>query len=416
MKPVSSFHPLPARRALFAPGLLALLTPSMFAKTTKPDVTITVGGLFSLTGNSSDLGTQCKLMMTIAAGDLDPLLRDYNSNPPAKDLGVAFDLLIEDTQLDPAKAAAGAQNLINQGAQFLIGPQTSSEVAQVKPITDAAGIVLISPGSTASTLSIPNDSVFRFVPDDTLESKAIAQVAANDGIKAICPVWRDDAGNAGLANSLKNFGPGLGITVLDGFKYPTSGADFATLAANLNTTVQNLKLTYSLSQIGIFLAAFDQGADLLTAASLYSDLASIKWYAGDGVTLSSAYLAPGPAQFAASTRLIAPSLGLPADARLLRNPVLAQMQAAGVSQPIPFSYAAYDGFVCATLAWLLAGGNKTKVAELLPQIARMHYGTTGWALLNANGDRAIGDFEFFGIVFQNGAWQWTSVLLQQVSS
>ena len=134
------------------------------------------------------------------------------------------------------------------------------------------GVVLVSPGSTASTLSLPNDSVFRFVPDDTLESKAIAQAAAGDGLKAIVPVWRGDDGNRGLANSLTQFGPGLGLFVPPGIEYLASGANFTTVASSLQTIVTNLKTTYPLSEIGIFLAAFDEGADLLNAASLTQDL------------------------------------------------------------------------------------------------------------------------------------------------
>ena len=59
-----------------------------------------------------------------------------------------------------------------------------------------------------------------------------------------------------------------------------------------------------------------------------------------------------------------------------------------------------------TLAWVLAGGGRTKVRNLLPGVARTYFATTGWTLLNADGDRAIGDFEFFGIVSSRGVWDW----------
>jgi branched-chain amino acid transport system substrate-binding protein len=401
---------------LLAPALASLLAPGLLAKSGKPDVTLRVGGLFSLTGNSSDLGTQCRLMMSIAAGDLGPLLEDYNATPLIDRHGVGFEIMVEDTQLDPQKAASGASNLIHRGAQFIVGPQTSSEVAMVKPITDAARVVLVSPGSTASSLSLPHDSVFRFVPDDTLESKGVAQAAASLGIKAICPVWRGDDGNRGLASSLKQFGPGLGITVAAGLEYAASGADFATVAQSLDGMVASLISTYGPGEVAVFLAAFDEGADLFNAASATSHLGNVRWFAGDGVTLSSAYLAPGPASFAVLTKLLAPTIGLPSEAQLLINPVLAQITAEGVPSPIAFSYAAYDGFVCATLAWILAGGDKSRVQDILPLVAQMHFGTTGWTVLDAAGDRAVGNFEFFGIVSQSGTYSWSGLLTQQVSS
>jgi branched-chain amino acid transport system substrate-binding protein len=402
-----------SRRA-FAPGLASLIAPSLLAKSKNSDVTITVGGLFSLTGNSSDLGTQSKLMVTIASHDLDALLGDFNMNPPAKNLGVEFQLLFEDTQLDPQKAAAAATRLIREGAQFLIGPQTSSEVAQVKPITDAAGVVLVSPGSTSSALSISNDTVFRFVPDDRLESKAIAQVAAEAGVKAIIPVWRADNGNRGLANSLKQFGPGAGLVVHAGIEYPTSGANFSTIAGNLAGIVAQLNQTYSPSQIAVFLAAFDEGADLLTACSNFSTLAAIRWFATDGVTLSNAYLSAIPAQFAVATQLLSATLALPPEATPIVAPILAETAAAGIPAPTAFSFAAYDGFVCATLALLLAGGDNTKVRTILPEVAKRYFGPTGWTLLNSAGDREIGNFEFFGIVNTQGVYSWKGILVEQV--
>lgn len=401
-----------SRRTLFGSGILSLAALKLPAKSANAEVSLSVGALFSLTGNSADLGTQSKQMMEIAAGDLEALLGDFSDWPRARDTGVSFDLIFEDTQLDPTIAANKARRLIDRGAQFLIGPQTSAEVAAVKPITDAAGVVLVSQGSTASSLSIPNDTVFRFVPDDTLESKAIAAAAVGLGIKAMVPVWRGDAGNQGLAASLRTFGPGLGIEVAAGFEYPTAGANFTTVASELAAAVGILKSTLPLSQIAVFVAGFDEAASLLSAASASSDLSSVRWFATDGIALSSAFLAPGPAQFAEMTQLAAANLGLPAEAQPLRDPIL---QATGLTSPIPFAFAAYDAFACATLAWLLAGKERTKVRDTLAPVAMQHFGTTGWALLNANGDRAIGNFEFFGIVNGSGGPQWTGLFSQQVS-
>src|ERR1700689_1368610 len=99
----------PARRAVL-PGLAALLAPAFLQAKNGPAENITVGALLSLTGNSLDLGTQCELMIQIAASDMETLLRDFNGSPSnnAKFAGVNFDLFIEDTSLDPQPAATAA--------------------------------------------------------------------------------------------------------------------------------------------------------------------------------------------------------------------------------------------------------------------------------------------------------------------
>src|SRR5262249_60333094 len=95
--------------------------------------------------------------------------------------------------------------------------------------------------------------------------------------------------------------------------------------------------------------------------------------------------------------------------------ILADTAAVGVPPLTPCSFAACDGFVCAALAWLLAGGEKTKVSTILPEVAKRYFGPTGWTLFNSAGDRQIGNFQFFGIVNQQGAFSWKGVLVEQVT-
>jgi branched-chain amino acid transport system substrate-binding protein len=391
------------RAALQSLGALlaSSAAPSLLSAAARPDQTITVGALLSITGNWSDLGTQARGMLEVGSQDLKQLLADYNVKPPFTPAfaGVDFEILIEDTQLDPQKAAAAAQRLIQRGAQFIIGPQSSAEVRAVKPITDAAGVVLVSPGSTAGTLSLPGDTVFRFVPDDSIESKAIAQVASKkDGIQAIVPVWRADDGNRGLVNALKNFGPGLNLQVHNGFEYATtlaSQADFASLVTQVGNAVAAYKNQGK--KTAVFLAAFDEGAALMAAALVNSDLNAVNWYAGDGITLSSVFLAPSTAQFAAQTKMVAAGLGVPESAQVLRDPILTRLEAKGLKDIRAFAFTAYDALACCTMAWILGSGEKKNIKKLLPMVAKNYFGTTGWVELNANGDRAVGDFEFWKI-------------------
>lgn len=395
-----------------------MLPASLLAARTSPDQQIKVGGLLSLTGNWSDLGTQCHVMMQIGAEQMEQLLRHFNPRGiPATRFGggVTFDLMIEDTLLDPATAASAAARLIAQGAQFIIGPQSSSEVAEVRKITDPAGVVQISPGSTASSLALPNDTVFRFVPADSLESKAVAELANIEGVKTIIPVWRADDGNRGLVNSLRTFAPPLGITVLPGTEYPTTNAPFSSVATSIAATVATAKAQLNLNQIAVYLAAFEEASDFLPFAATHSDLGGVKWYAGDGVALVSDYLKPGAAQFASQTRMIAPLPALPEETQQLRDPILPKLIAAGMPAPLPYAFAGYDAFVCATLAWVLAGGDRTAVSSVLPSVARTFMGTTGWTVLNAAGDREIADFLFYGIVSNQGSWAWKGLVTHSVS-
>ena len=68
----------------------------------------------------------------------------------------------------------------------------------IKPFADAHNILVISQGSTASSLAVPGDNIFRFCPNDRREAEALVALLQHDGIRAIVPLWRNDAGNNGL--------------------------------------------------------------------------------------------------------------------------------------------------------------------------------------------------------------------------
>jgi branched-chain amino acid transport system substrate-binding protein len=85
------------------------------------------------------------------------------------------------------------KELAQKGVTVVIGPQSSAELALLKPYADAHDILLISQGSTASSLVIAGDNVFRLCPDDTLEAQAIVALMWHDGIGTLTPCWRGDA-------------------------------------------------------------------------------------------------------------------------------------------------------------------------------------------------------------------------------
>ena len=150
-----------------------------------------MGGLFSLTGNWATLGVTSKAAMEIGIEDVNPYLADGGS-------GIQFTRVIKDTKLDPATALAQITAFKEAGVEVVIGPQSSAEVAAIKSYADANAILVASQSSTAGTLAIAGDNIFRFTPSDTLEAVALVGLMKADGMKTIIPFWRNDAGNIGL--------------------------------------------------------------------------------------------------------------------------------------------------------------------------------------------------------------------------
>ena len=141
--------------------------------------------LASLTGSGFSLGRSTVAALQIAARDLQNIGPQYHP--------VRYRFLVRDTQQDPSRALDAIQDLHERGVKIIIGPQTSSEVAMIKPFADAHNILVISQGSTASSLAIPGDNILRFCPNDTREAEALVALLQHDGIRAIVPLWRNDA-------------------------------------------------------------------------------------------------------------------------------------------------------------------------------------------------------------------------------
>jgi branched-chain amino acid transport system substrate-binding protein len=89
-----------------------------------------IGVLVSLTGSWSSLGENTVAGLQIAAEQLEATARAQHG-------GYCFRLLVRDTQLDPSLALAAIKDLDKRGVKIVIGPQSSAEVAMIKPYADA---------------------------------------------------------------------------------------------------------------------------------------------------------------------------------------------------------------------------------------------------------------------------------------
>src|SRR5881392_3362617 len=175
-----------------------------------------IGVLVSLTGSWNSLGQNTVAALQLANEQLQATAK-------AEHGGYRFKLFVRDTALDPAKALAAIQDLDKRGVKIVIGPQSSSEVAMIKPYADAHNILVISQGSTASSLAIAGDNIFRFCPNDKREADAIVALMWHDGIRTIVPLWRDDTGNNGLHDSVQAAFQLQGGIVEAGYRYePTT--------------------------------------------------------------------------------------------------------------------------------------------------------------------------------------------------
>jgi branched-chain amino acid transport system substrate-binding protein len=365
-----------------------------------------IGVLVSLTGSWSSLGQNTVAALQIAADQLKAEAKSQHG-------GYRFRLLVRDTQLDPAKALEAIKDLERRGVQIVIGPQSSAEVAMIKPYADSHNILVISQGSTASSLAIPGDNIFRFCPNDMREAEAIVALMWHDGIRSIVPLWRNDAGNNGLHDSVKADFENLGGAVTSGYQYQPTTTDFSAATTSVASQISTLLIAGADSHsIAIYLAAFDEVVGVFHSAANNSILSSTHWYGSDGVALSAALTGDSSAAaFAATAGYPNPTFGLPDALQSLWQPVADAIEARTGITPDAFALSTYDALFVVERALRAAGDLKDFAIfkSAFVNAADGYSGVTGSTALDTAGDRLSADFDFWAVRPANGSYGWVRI-------
>lgn len=364
---------------------------------------VTIGGIFSLTGNWSSLGVTSKAALELAVED---------ANAQASGAGITFVADVRDTKLESATALSAVQSLRDKGVQIIIGPQSSAELAFIKPYVDNNPVLVVSQSSTAGSLAIAGDHIFRFTAADSLEGVASAALMHGDGIRAMIPVWRADAGNQGLNVATRRAFTAPGGTASTGVEYAANATAFGATITALGTQVRAALATRPASEVGVYLAGFDEIADVFAAAAADPVLASVRWYGADGIAQSSALTArPAAVAFAEQVGFPSALFGLDLTARSSWELIAQRIQQRAGSAPDAFALAVYDAVRVAALAYMTSrdGVDVDSLAARYAQAAGSYHGATGWAALNAAGDRRYADFDFWAIRPSGASHAWTRV-------
>ena len=403
-------------RGVLTIAMLAAITAVVLGASNRrpaepPPRVVTIGGIFPLTGAGTSFGQKARAAMELAIEDVN---RELGHNA----LGLRFAVRVEDGRFDPAVALGRARALRAAGIRLVIGPTSSAEVAALEPYVGANDMLLVSPSSTAGSLAIPGDNVFRFAPSDSLEAVAITTMMWDDSVRAIVPIWHDDPSGNDLVKAVRSRITGLGGAVLQGVRYGAA-PDFETIAPALRAQVDEAIARSGREKVGVYYTGFEEVVGLFTAASTDPVLGSIPWYGSDaGVMPDQLLAAPTAARFASRVGYPNPIASLEEGTRDHWQPILERIQARTAIQTTGFdvyALAVYDAVWVAAKAYLTAGPTAgiADLKQAFTTAAATNIGATGWTVLNAAGDRKYGDFDFWAMRDVNGALRWTRIALYQ---
>ena len=389
-----------------APTMLAPVTQSTSVTSGSSGLsgTVTIGDLVTLTGDLASIGQQNKVAVDMAVSDVNTWLASTGST-------VTFAVHHEDTATDPATCLQKLQSMAAEGIQVFVGPMSSAEVRNVLPYADTNNLVLISQSSTAEDLANRTNSyLFRLVPTDFAQSKAVARVVLSSGFPYSIVVARHDTWGDGLSAAFEARYQQIGGTIIDTVSYAPSTTDFSPQLTQIQSDYNSAVSKYGAGKVAIVAVSFEELAVLYQQATPgYKSLLSTTWFGTDGI--------------AESTTVSSSSGGVAAEVHSFATiyaPTQSEKYAAFTSAfvnktgglPDAYAYNAYDATWLAALSILAVGKNSgAAVQKVFISVANNFYGVSGYPDMNANGDRSIGNYNIWGVVTTNSsstgsAYQW----------
>lgn len=361
---------------------------------------VTIGALLPLTGSVSSIGEASKVALEVSAENINSYFSGLGSGKNVK-------LIVRDTKSDPETALEQLKELNKMGIKLVIGPQGSSEAKAVLDYANENNIILLSTASTAPSLAVPNDNLYRLVPDDTKQGLVLANLMKDEGISTIVPMYRNDVWGKGISGEVEKNFKALNGTVFEGTAYETTKVNLSEDVEALNNKIIEATSKNEKGSVAVLLCSYVEAKEIFSLARNYPALLEVKWYGTDGIALNKELINDkSAASFVVATNLTAPIYGY------VGQNDLYQVTEPDIEKRLgraPESYAltSYDALWIATFVNLDAVADNDKSLKIaMETLTDTYYGISGWAILNENGDKKYWDYDIWKVAEENGTYRW----------
>jgi len=308
----------------------------------------------------------------------------------------------EDSATSPVIALEKLTALNAKGIGIIVGPETSSNIRNIKGYADSNNMLLVSCCSSAPALAIPNDSVYRLVPDDSNQGTAISKLIQHEGIQVIVPVWRADTWGDGLSDATTGSFVERGGIIDDGVRYNPESPEFSASTSLLAEKVQGYVDEYGADKVAVLFLGFAEILQFTQSASEHEVLDDVRWF-GPGANTKEHKLIDDPIGLEFSTSVQFTTVQF----AVTKNPKYERVQAHLTEQlgraPNTFVHSSYDA------VWIIGQSilqtqstDVSKIKSVISDVAEHYYGAIGPTIFNEAGDLAEANYEVWGI--RGGEW------------
>lgn len=352
---------------------------------------VKVGSLLPQSGGYSATGEQVDVATALAVDDFNAYLEEMGA-------GWQFVLTREDSASNPLVSLEKIQAMHADGTNIVFGPAGSERVTKVKGYVDSNNMLVLSCCSTAPSLSIPDDRIFRIVADDFNQGKALGKLLQHNGIEAIVNIQIGDTYGDGLIEATVNdFTARGGVASENKIRYNPDASEYSVSVSALADEVQKYVDMYGADKVGVVAVSFAEIVPILQSASNYPVLNDVRWFGSETVVAQAGSIAGDRIARAVANEvdLVAVQLKLDTGEKAKQvKKVLSDM----FENVDAFGYTGYDAVWLAGLSILKANSaDPADIVEVLPDVAADYTGALSSTQLNENGDLATADYEIYEI-------------------
>src|SRR5262245_41082451 len=238
---------------------------------------VLIGGAAPMTGKLTWIGEQMQRGAEMAVADL---------NAAAGVLGQPVRLTVADDFCDPDQAVAAAHKLVADGVAFVVGHYCSGASIPASAVYEAAGVPMISPGSTNPLLTEQGrGNVFRVIGRDDQQGLIAADyLAAHWRNKKIAILQDGTTYGKGLDDETKKRLNELGVAAEVYSQYEPGKADYIAEVDALRVAGID----------AVYLGGYHPELALMARAA-YDSGYSVQFISGDAMATEELPLIAGPA-------------------------------------------------------------------------------------------------------------------------
>jgi branched-chain amino acid transport system substrate-binding protein len=366
---------------------------------------IRIGALLPLSGTGQSSGIAMKVSIELAAEDINAFFTSSGINQK-------LSLEVVDTKTDTAEALKHLKTFYDKGIRMIIGPYSSAELSHIKNFADSNGMLVVSPSSVAVSLAIPNDNIFRFVSSDVMQGKAMSKMLSEDKIKVIVPVIRNDLWGNDLVNATGTDFINCGGMVQTSVRIEPGDTGLAAALDELDAAVAEALTHHNPNELAVYMLSFAEGTQILTEAKKHEHLNNVYWYGGSAYAQNASLLSDTAAVLFAYTHgLPCPIFGLDEAAKNIWQPLKNRIESQIAQTPDAYAFTAYDAVWVLTKAYRSAGKNPScdMLKEVFMNEAGSYFGASGNTMLDVNGDRAVGNYDFWAVKSDSAGYSWKRI-------